>query len=1140
MLKKLRSRFMAPSRRTRTPRELNTARQLRRLRMETLEDRHLLTLGLGADQSITVAAGAPLQIPIHATESDSNATLTYSVTPTSGTAITGTLPTGNPDLVLNITHTGGGSGDPSFSGTMTIELYKNFAPNIVAQIVSLVNAGKYNNTSFYRIADFDANATQPFVIQGGLSSGAVNVPTVDDEFNALLRYTSEGVVGLARQTNHDTGSSEFFISADPVANPGVATALDYNYAIFGRIVSDPSGLRALIQSVPHQKNQQGAADGAPITPVTITSATIVNDNNDLALIVSAASGTAANTTGDVTVTVTDSDGNSAQQVFHVTTATDPGDPPPFLNPITPPSTAVNTPATFQLTAFDNHGDPVVFYGPTELQQFAQFGVGPTQTISSHLQFNVNPSTGAVTVTPDATVVPGVQPMFFGVAKAPNSPISALPDTQMVPLFIDPAAPTSVVLKSSSSPSNATTLLNNSDSGRELTFTVSGVTPGDTVEILNVNDPTNSIVIGSVVAPASSAATETVDVTTDGMHGLKNGDYKITAVQILKNQSYHVGNSSGTTDLTSPTSTQVFNLHVAAGTPNFTSVPLKVAQAGQVYSYTVMAVDTGAGGLQFSLSHRPVGMSNPDSNHVITWTPPANTADGTVVPVTVHVIDTAGNTADQTFNITVFAAPVVTSVSSTAAANSGFQTGGIVPITVTFSSAVTVDPTGGRPTLTLNDGGIASYVSGSGGTTLTFNYTVGGSEKTAKLDYSSTSALALNGGTIVDGGSNAAVLTLPDTGTDGLAALDIVIGLNADLSVTITPSATTAIVGGSIGYTIVVTNNGPSPATNFKLTDTLPASLVFGKQIEQSGGPAFTLGNSGNAITDTISSLASGASATFTVIADVAQTVANSTAISNTATVSSDLPDNTTTNNSATATTTAKLTGIMLSPDSLDPTKMQLTVGGTAGIDSITFLPAAGGKVSVNMNGHMNGPFAVNGRLVALGQAGNDWITVSSAIKLPAYLYGGSGNNQLTGGSGDNVLVGGSGANTLIGGTARNLLIGGTGPAKLFSTKQGLRVGSTSGSILVGGSTDFDQNDVALATIMQEWDSTDAYATRISKIKGGTLTGGVAFTSTTVHQPSAHVVDQLYASTGFDWFLAPSVFDQLFGIDPHKNPQIKIN
>ena len=1133
MLKKLRSRFMAPSRRTRTSRELSAARQLRRLRMETLEDRHLLTVSLGGTQNITVAAGAPLQIPINAVESNPNATLSYSVSSSNSTSISPTLPTGNPDLVLHVKHTGNGTAsDPNFEGDIIIELYQslgsgNQAPsNIVSQIVSLVNAGDYTNTSFYRISGSGQTA---FVIQGGLNAGASSVPKVDDEFSQLLRYTSDGVVGLARQTNHDTGGSEFFISADPIANPGVATSLDYNYAIFGRIVSDPDGLRALIQSVPHD-NSVGAGDGTPSSAVTITSATITNDTRDLALIVSAPFGTGAGATGDVTVTVTDSDGNTAQQVFHVTTATDPGDPPPFLNPITPPSTPVNTPVNLQLTAFDNHGDPVVFYGPTQLQQFAQFGVTPTQSINPNLQFTVNSSTGLVTITP-SNLAPGVQPMFFGVAKAPNSPINALPDTQMVPLFIDPAAPTSVVLKSNGDSSHAVATVNNSDSTRELTFTVNGVTVGDTVEILD-----GDTVIGSALAQSTS-----VDITTDGTHGLVNGDHQITAVQILKNQTYHIGNSSGTTDLASQKSFQVLSLRVEAPGPDFTSVPIKVAQAGHQYSYHVTVTDGGAGGLQFSLVSPPSGMSIAGPAHIITWNPPADTSNGTVVPVTVHVIDAAGNTADQPFNITVFVGPAVTAISTTESPNSTFQTGGSIHITVKFTSSVTVT---GTPQLALNDGGVANYSSGSGSDTLTFLYTVGAGEKTAHLDYTSTSALSLNGGTIMDASDNAAVLNpLPDTGTDGLAAANIIVGLSADVAVTIASSSPTSIVGGSVSFTMTVTNNGPSPATNFKLTDTLPSTLIFGVQTEAAGGPVFTLGHSGNTITDTIASLASGASATFTIVVDISQTTPNGTVISNTVMVTSDIPDSTQGNNSASATTTAKMTGIMLSPDSLDATKTQLTVGGTAGVDSITFLPAPGNKVSVNMNGHVSGPFAVNGRLVALGQAGNDAISVNSAIKLPAYLYGGGGNNQLMGGSGDNVLVGGAGTNMLIGGTAHNLLIAGTGPAKLYSTRQGMRVGSTSGSILVGGSTDFDQNDVALATIMQEWGSSDAYATRISKIKGGTLAGGVALTSTTVHQPPTsptHVVDQLFASTGWDWFVAPSKFDQLFGIDTHKKPAIQIN
>ena len=52
------------------------------------------------------------------------------------------------------------------------------------------------------------------------------------------------------------------------------------------------------------------------------------------------------------------------------------------------------------------------------------------------------------------------------------------------------------------------------------------------------------------------------------------------------------------------------------------------------------------------------------------------------------------------------------------------------LTVNLSEAVTV--AGGTPTLTLNDGGTATYTGGSGTNALTFSYTVGAGQNTADL------------------------------------------------------------------------------------------------------------------------------------------------------------------------------------------------------------------------------------------------------------------------------------------------------------------------------------------------------------------------------------------------------------------------
>ena len=60
--------------------------------------------------------------------------------------------------------------------------------------------------------------------------------------------------------------------------------------------------------------------------------------------------------------------------------------------------------------------------------------------------------------------------------------------------------------------------------------------------------------------------------------------------------------------------------------------------------------------------------------------------------------------------------------------------------------------GGTPTLTLNDGGTATYVGGSGHHALTFSYTVGAGQNTADL---AVTAFNLNGATLKD-----AAATLP--------------------------------------------------------------------------------------------------------------------------------------------------------------------------------------------------------------------------------------------------------------------------------------------------------------------------------------------------------------------------------------------
>jgi uncharacterized repeat protein (TIGR01451 family)/uncharacterized delta-60 repeat protein len=86
--------------------------------------------------------------------------------------------------------------------------------------------------------------------------------------------------------------------------------------------------------------------------------------------------------------------------------------------------------------------------------------------------------------------------------------------------------------------------------------------------------------------------------------------------------------------------------------------------------------------------------------------------------------------------------------------------------------------------------------------------------------------------------------------------------SADLAVTLAGAPNTVLVGGSVTFTAMVVNNGPSTATNVMATNTLPAGFVV-TAITSSQGVATN--GSGNVIWN-VGTLASGSSATLTIAA----------------------------------------------------------------------------------------------------------------------------------------------------------------------------------------------------------------------------------------------------------------------------------
>jgi hypothetical protein len=82
-------------------------------------------------------------------------------------------------------------------------------------------------------------------------------------------------------------------------------------------------------------------------------------------------------------------------------------------------------------------------------------------------------------------------------------------------------------------------------------------------------------------------------------------------------------------------------------------------------------------------------------------------------------------------------------------------GHLVTFTLNMNEAINVDTTGGTPTLSLNDGGVASFSGGSGTQALTFTYKVANGDNTPSL---AITAVNLNGATAQDANGHNAVFT----------------------------------------------------------------------------------------------------------------------------------------------------------------------------------------------------------------------------------------------------------------------------------------------------------------------------------------------------------------------------------------------
>ena len=147
------------------------------------------------------------------------------------------------------------------SGSITIDLFTDVAPNTVNNFVTLSNDGYYNDVIFHRVI-------KGFMIQGGDPSGTGHgdmgkYPGYDfeDELENPMNY-ERGIVAMANRGPNTNGSQFFIMHAD--------YPLPYQYTIFGKVTEG-------LETVDAIANVQTGENDKPVDEIVILSVKITEN-----------------------------------------------------------------------------------------------------------------------------------------------------------------------------------------------------------------------------------------------------------------------------------------------------------------------------------------------------------------------------------------------------------------------------------------------------------------------------------------------------------------------------------------------------------------------------------------------------------------------------------------------------------------------------------------------------------------------------------------------------------------------------------------------------------------------------------------------------------------------------------------------
>jgi len=288
----------------------------------------------------------------------------------------------------------------------------------------------------------------------------------------------------------------------------------------------------------------------------------------------------------------------------------------------------------------------------------------------------------------------------------------------------------------------------------------------------------------------------------------------------------------------------------------------------------------------------IATTDSTGNCVINLSLPAAPPPGAAISAS--ATDDAGNTSEFSPDISIKGVTDLTV--SIVASPSPVGVGGTLTYTVAVSNTGTLDAhhvvlTDQLPYLF----SATSVLASQGSPPVLSGQTVTASLGTVAAGGTATLTIA---GTVMTGAgpsvTDTASVTLDEidpTPANDSASVTTPVAAVADLSLAMTPSASTVHVGDSLTYTITASNQGPSPATNVQISVPLNAGVSFSSASTTQGSASFASG----LLTASPGSLAVGAQATVNV---VVQALGVGT-FSTTASITSDQAEPTSGDNSAT-------------------------------------------------------------------------------------------------------------------------------------------------------------------------------------------------------------------------------------------------